>query len=451
MITEQEFLDLHSMLIAIVEKEMGHPVPFPEVVEDVLAQKAGDSEAPIPDPVLRWLALLDLAVNPHLLRRHMKEQVEVDEATIRAYLRFLVSRKSHSQFDRDKVDWLATYLFQAREERTKTPTGWPKAEVQEILQGISFPPLGDEAGAMLAEVSSLLEEIKYFEKFTQITDSRIIQRGREVKNRFGELFFHPDVLTPIMNYNLVFGKKFHSLLQDTMQKVHEFASRQPEDDSPDAQELLLTDYRANSDAFRHLSEWGRKQAGEKITAPFGSAPWYDSSAPSSPEGAAKISEAEERMMELGIDIAREERNLQRRTEELRALLKSHPTMSSLPGGWAPLPLQEWESSAFRRDYDKSESSFRGEFARQVCHAIVILWLIGEELPAYQDKKKGTEYVWKKHYDTLFYLFQEGRLHKERMTQLSAASQEKGLTERATQLLQTAEKLEEGLAKVGVIF
>ena len=448
MITVREFLNLHSILMAVVESELGQPALFPDVVKDVLDQKDGDTERPIPDPVLRWLGLLDLAVNPHLLRKHMKDQTEVDEATIRAFLRFLVSRQPRSQSDRDKVDWLATYLFQAREERTKKPTGWPKTEVQEILQGIPFPHLSEEAGELLGEVSSLLEEIKYFEKFSQITDSRIIQRGRELKNRFGEDFFHPDVLIPIINYNLVFGKKFHGLLQETMQKVQESASRQTESGGPDAQELLRTDYRATADAFRHLTELGRERGPAKAAA--GSAASRNRPGPSDPEGAGELSEAKERMRELGIDIAVEERNLQRRTGELKVLVKAHPVLSSLPGAWAPLPLQEWESNAFRTDYSGSEQSFRVEFARQVSRAIAILSLIDEELPAYHGKK-GTEFLWKKHYDTLLYLFQEGRWHKERLTRLAADSEGKGLTGKAKQLLQTAAKLEAGLAKAEAIF
>ena len=132
MITVREFLDLHSILMAIVERELGHPPLIPEVVKDVLVRKDGGAEMPISDPLLRWLGLLDLAVNPDLLRKHMKDQGEVDEATIRAFLRFLVFRQPHSQSDRDKVDWLVTYLFQAREERTKQPTGWPRTEVQDL-------------------------------------------------------------------------------------------------------------------------------------------------------------------------------------------------------------------------------------------------------------------------------------------------------------------------------
>lgn len=125
MITAREFFELHSILTAIVETELESPAPVPEAVKQALVQGAADR--PAPGDVLPWVGLLDLAVNPHLLRRQMKQN-GADDAAVRALLRFLVAKKSHSQTDRDKVDWLGTFFFQAREERTKQPTGWPKTQ-----------------------------------------------------------------------------------------------------------------------------------------------------------------------------------------------------------------------------------------------------------------------------------------------------------------------------------
>lgn len=448
MITAREFFELHSILTAIVEKELERPAPVPEAVKQVLVQGAADR--PVPDDVLPWVALLDLAVNPHLLRRQMKQN-GADEATIRALLRFLVGKTSHSQSDRDKVDWLATFFFQAREERTKQPTGWPKNMVQEILSGFQFPAISGEAEELLSEVSSLLEEIRYFEKFVQITDSRIIQRGRDLKNRFGDEFFHPDVLAATINYNLVFGKKFHALLQETMQKVRVFAS-QIESGPRDEKELLHEDYRSTGDALQHLGELGRKHASEKAAS---RQPGAASASPAvrraperSPSGGGV--ESEEKLKDLGIDVEAEKLAVKKRIEELAVRIKANPAMNLVPCALGPVALSEWELNAFRTGYPESEQSFRAEFTRALTKAIAIVSLIHDELPAY-DEKKATEYLWKKHYDTLLYLLQEGRCHKENVTNLSAATEKKGLIDKAKQLLQTAQKLEAALGKLAGIF
>ena len=447
MITAQEFLEVQSMLAEVVENELGCAIPYPQEFTEISSKPSQFRLAP--DPALRWLALLDLAVSPPLLRKHVKERGPAEE-TIRAYLRFLVSKKHHTQADRDKVDWLATHLFQAREERTKQPTGWPKAPVEEILKGFQPPPLRESSTQLLDDLSSLLEEIRHFETFGQITDSRIIDRGRDLKNRFEDDFFHPDVLAATINYNLIFGKKFHALLQQTIHKVKDIAARQPDERAPNHQELLTHDYRSTAGLFRDLSELGRKQETEKPKPPFILSEARPENAPASPAPFAGSSVSPPQLRDLGINVEAEALKIRKRKEELSVRLRANPSVTSLPGTWSTLPLLEWESGALRAEYPLSEQSFRAEFARNVSQAMAILSLIDDELPQYQEKR-GTEYLWKRHYDTLLYLLQEGRCHKDRLLRLAVVTEQKGLIEKAKQLAQTAEKLESGLNRVAAIF
>jgi hypothetical protein len=374
------------------------------------------------------------------------KQLGASEDVIRAFLRYYVGRTKPSDADRDKVDWLATYFFQAREERTKQLTGWPKAEVQDILQRFNQPPLSGDAATLLAEFSSLLEEIRDFEKFVQITDSRIIQRGRELKNRFGQDFFHPDVLAAVINYNLVFGKKFHLLLQQTVEDVREFAS-EIETGAPDTRDLVHTDYRSTTDAFRHLGELDRKRASIKGSAPAAPA---KSAADAGPRESADSASRRQRLKDLGINAQTEAIAVKQRREELAVRLRANPALVALHGASGSLLLLEWEAAAFRTSFPEAEKSFRAEFATGITHAIAILSLADDELAAY-GQKKGTEYLWKKHYDTLLFLLHEGREHIDRMNNLAAATEKKGLSEKARQLKQSVEKLERGLAAVAAVF
>ena len=448
MITASEFIGIHTALRRIVESELGIEVPVPEAVREMVerfggafaadansgAVAGGAAAQPVPPLALAWLALLDLGVGPHLLRLHMK-RLGAEENVIRAILRFYVDRPRHSEIDRDKVDWLATYLFRAREERTNVPTGWPKAEVQDILQGFDFPPLSGEAAGLLAELCALLEDVRYFEKFVQITDSRVIQRGRDLKNRFGQEFFHPEVLVAIINYNLVFGKKFHALLQQTVDDVREFVSELGTGPR-DAHELVHTDYRSTSDAFRDLGELDRKRQSETRAA--------------APGGSPDSSSRWQRLKELGVNVQKEADAVKLRREEIAVRFKANPSLGAIPGNFGSLQLSEWEEAAFRTSYPESEKSFRVDFAVGITHAIAILSSADDELHAY-DQKKGTEFLWKKHYDALLFLLQEGREHVGRITLLAEATEKKGLSEKARQLKQSAEKLGNRLAAVAAVF
>ncbi len=429
--------------MSIVQRELGHPAPFPEQVQEVLNKAdSASSSQPASEPAQQWLALLDMAVQPQPLRGYLKEH-DVGEPALQAMIRFLVAKKNHSQADRDKVDWLVTHLFKVREEQSNNLTGWVKSAMEDILKGIAFSPLSANAQAAMAEIPALLDEVRYFESFSQITDSRIIQRGRELKNQFGEEFFHPDVLTPIVNYNLLFGKIFHAMLQETMQKVHGLARGQPDSNTPDPDELLRSDYRSTADAFRQLTELGREQESKKTAANARA----DSAQTDSGKSAV---EWERQMKNLGVDPAIQAAHLRNRMQELTVRLRAKQTITALPMFGKPLALYDWESSAFRTEYAESEQTFRVEFARSLCHAISIISRIQEELNSYREKK-NTEYLWKKHYDSLLYLLYEGRQHKDTLARLSSISQQKGLLEKSKQLLLTAEKLETTLSEVADIF
>ncbi|MCZ6491328.1 MAG: hypothetical protein O7A06_12460, partial [Acidobacteria bacterium] len=100
MTTESEFSYLHTIYMSIVQKEMGHPAPLPEQVQEVLNKTDSASPSqPVSEPVQQWLRMLDMAVQPQPLRSYLKEH-DVGEPALQAMIRFLVAKKSHSQADR---------------------------------------------------------------------------------------------------------------------------------------------------------------------------------------------------------------------------------------------------------------------------------------------------------------------------------------------------------------
>ena len=434
--TTREFREIHSIYQTLLERELKHSFPLPLLVEELLDPAKGANESqPAPRTAEEWLELLDLAVTPHMIRSYINER-GAEDSSLRVVIRFLVSKKSHTQGDRDKVDWLATRLFKLREEQKRRPTSWPKNDVLEILDGFDFPMLSRYAEDLLMEMPALIDEVKFFENFSQITDSRIIQRARDLKNQFGDEFFHPDVLAAVVNYNLFFGNKFHALMQDTMKQVREFA-QSGENRPPTTAQIMDSDYRLTADALRQLSEIGRKEV-------------VGTAAGASGNLAGQGIPPEQQLKQLGVDVEQEALYLHNRTEELTMRLRSNLSMTSVPNSFAPLMLSEWEASAFRTLFPESEQSFRADFARGLCRAITLIYRIYEEIPQYLEKK-GTEYLWKRHYDSLVYLLYEGRNQKEILGALGTASEKRGLPEKSRQLQATVQKLDTGLAKVAELF
>ena len=438
MITVSEFSHLHTVFVGIVEKELGHPIPLPQEARESIGARSPSPGQSAPESCAHWLALLDLAISPHKLRGYIAAE-DPDEPTLLALIRFLVFKKSHSEIDRDKVDWLFTHLFKKREERRGSPTGWPRKEIQEILAGVEFPPLGREAEDQLMDVPALLDEIKYFTSFHQITDSRAVERGRSMKNQFGEDFFHPDVLAAIVNYNLLLGKKFYGLISEVSEKVHEFA-QSGQGATPDTKELLQGDYRSSANAFRDLGELDRKDPGPAPPAPPSPPPAETASPPT----------LDLQLRQLGVNPEQESLHLRNRIQELSMRFRSNLQTVTVPNSVTQVRLQEWEVGAFRSKYPETEETFRAQFARHICYGIAIISRIYEEIPLYLEKK-GTEFHWKKHYDALVFLLYEGRQHREALLKLSETSRQRGLREKANQLQVTAEKLEESVEKAAGVF
>ena len=158
----------------------------------------------------------------------------------------------------------------------------------------------------------------------------------------------------------------------------------------------------------------------------------------------------QQLKQLGVDAVQETLYLRNRTEELLMRVRSNPSMTSVPNSFAPLMLDEWETSAMRNPYPDSEQSFRADYARGITRALAIMYRIYEEIPQFLEKK-GTEYLWKRHYDSLVFLLYEGRNQKEALLQLSSSSGGRGLKDKAKQLELTAHKLDIGLSKVAELF
>ena len=170
----------------------------------------------------------------------------------------------------------------------------------------------------------------------------------------------------------------------------------------------------------------------------------------SAEEAGQPQTPEQQLKQLGVDAEQESLYLKSRIEELLMRVRGNPAITSIPNSFAPLMLDEWESSAMRNPLPETEQSFRADFSRGITRAIAIIYRIYEEIPHFLEKK-GTEFLWKRHYDSLVYLLYEGRNQKEALLQLSSSAAGRGLNEKAKQLSQTAGKLDVGLAKVAELF
>lgn len=433
MVTVAEFREIHSLFLAILQPQLEHPLFLPEgVMQTGTEEDSSASPQGVPENAMAWLEIVGAAISLHWLRRYAREH-GIAEPASRALLRFWIAKKTHFPEDHEKVDWLATYLFKAREQESKEPTGWVKSELQLLLKGIPSSPLGPDAQSLLGELPPLLDDARYLGAFSQITDSNILERGREMKAQLGDDLFNPVALAAVVNYNLVLGRKFDELLDRAILHARDAA---PSTSVHQLTEALRNDYRSNAGVIQQLADLTRKQLTEKAEVQVGSGP---------------EPLLDQQLKRLGIDSTHEASKVRGRLRDLATKLMADPTIRSIRICGSPLSLQEWEVNAFRSLTTKREENLQGAFARSVSRAIAILVRIIEELYAYESKKGAGDASWKKHQDALFYLLYEGRGHRAALLQLSSLHRKSDLPEMAQQLVSTAEKLEANLARLDELF
>jgi hypothetical protein len=279
----QDLTSVNTFYLGLLEKGLGHGVPRPAELKKI--EEAPESVPEAADILKNWLALLDLATTPPLVRDALKTLPSFDVA--HSLLRYFVGKGSVRSGDRDKTDCIITHLFR---HPHGTPPAWHRPEIDTSFEIISqsalafegelYKALGEvqhesmsqEQVRLLREFEFLYQELEEFRHFDQIMDSGIVQRVREMKQSLGKSFYHPDSLANIAAWNDIFGRKFDLLFHDATKQIKTFAEKVQKEGGSilsrvegditvqqlseiETGELLAEDYQSAQDEFRKVSRY----------------------------------------------------------------------------------------------------------------------------------------------------------------------------------------------------
>lgn len=216
----------------LLQECVHEPVPLPG---DLHLISLGELDRDFPDPLARirgWLRLLDMAVTPSMLRQALSPSVDPEIAE--TLLRYYARKRGSNDVDRDKADFVATFLY-----RYPRVTGqWdkhgftldgvvpiPPFEIAliEILADAEQEPMPEEYVPMLREFEGLHKELEVCTSLDALTDSGIVQKGRDLKQALGTCFYHPGVLATIGPYNAAVGKRLEALFRSATSQLKSFA------------------------------------------------------------------------------------------------------------------------------------------------------------------------------------------------------------------------------------
>jgi hypothetical protein len=458
----EELLDMaavHGFYASLLEGVLGHAVPVPHEVagKDAVAQTA--------DTLPRWLNLLDLAITPLMVRDALKESTSQD--TAEALLRHFVRKGSRTDPDRDKTDFIVTFLYrmvvpaeqQIPNEFVVDHPSEFEEELYVILGEDEAASLPEEHRQLVREFPFIRQEVEDFRHFDELMDSGITQRVREIKQRFGPSFYHPRVLATVAISNVFFGRRFDELFRQTAAQIKQFASSIQQqggsilsriDGDVTVQhlaeveekesEILQSEYGRAQEHFRRISKF-KKAVDTRTKAqpqPRVAAAAASMAAASAP-GPAHVPDIVEHVP-AGISATVEQGKVRSMEDSIRNfVLAADPSSANVvPLKEGNLALTSPEVDAFRALY-VGEKSFRADYAAGMRQVVAVQARMTAELQGFSAKEKSA-YLWKPHADALTYLLTCAQTLEEQCRAILKVAEQRGLADKSSAMNGSLQKL-----------
>jgi hypothetical protein len=369
-----------------------------------------------------------------------------------------------------------------------------EAELFRALDDMPAESMPLEQVAMLQEFEYLYQELEEFRHFDQIMDSGIVQRVRELKQSLGRAFYHPDALANLAVWNDVFGRKFDELFHDAAIQIKTFAESvqkgggsilsKVEGDitiknlsEVQTAQILAEDYQFAQDEFRKVSKYKkavdakrpvrmtpagapRPPAGQPAAPPStprptipppqgAQRPGNNESSP--PPSGGQIPGVSAQTLNAEVLAVAPSQAVQNAVQEgkihsARQAIKEHVRRSDPKVAHvfavknSKIVLSPAEVEAFKAEYE-SEKSFRSDYASIMMTIVAYLARMVIEVDDYNNKASSA-YLWKPHADALGYLVSTLERLSMEAEQVMAVARARGLSEKASSLLASLEKLRE---------
>ena len=491
-----ELLDLvavSAFYTGLLQEKLQHKVPLP--LESKRDPGVGRVQHSV-QTLRRWIALLDMAIAPALLRDALKTGMPQEVA--QALMRHYVLKTSHTEHDRDKADCVCTHLYRhprvdAAHELSRVPeshNGYARiaqvvleyeAEIYRVLGEVDLPALQEEHVNLLREFEFLYQEIADFRTFDQLMDSGIIQRVRDMKQSFANGFYHPDVLANVAVYNTLFGARFDQLFRSTTEQIKNFAHKVQQDGASimsriedditvkhlaDVKEehVLNQEYGRAQENFRKISKFKkavdrrRPHAAAAAASPTPPPALHTSApAPIPQEPAAKAEQKPGATAKAdstpaaytppkAVTNSIEEGKFRSQLESIQTFLRAAEANASIvPLTRGVLHITNAEAEALRANFGQ-EKSFRADYNAVIAHIVALHARVLVEMSEFKEKQ-GSSYLWKPHADSLAYVLHTSVATFEQANKVLEVATKRGLAEKIAAMKGTIGKLNEQLQTV----
>jgi hypothetical protein len=469
---------VHSFYLKLLQESLQGEVPMPRNLELGTLNLPGREPEEVADLMRQWLKLLDMAITPAMLRENLKDDSELDLAE--ALLRYYARKLSHTDFDRDKTDFVSTFIY----KHPRVPGQWDRKGVSmdgvaplppyeialmEILDDAELPDLTPDESRKLEEFEFMREELEHLESFDKLIDSGLMLKARHLKHDFGPGFYHPHALATIAPYNELLGRRFNELFESATKQIRNYAdemekrgaslSHRIDDEFTlqhlkqlEEQKMLLAEYGRAQEYFRYVARL--KRAVDAKTAPARSVPAAFAPVAKAPEPApspvmaaprAPAAPAETVPMSADVGVmkgaaAQEDSRIRSVEDSIRAWVRAADQRyrEVVPMKFGNFVLFAHEADAFSADYIH-EKSFRGDNARAFMRMLAIIARMAAEIEELK-QRQNSNHLWRPHAQNLLLLLEAAKAATEEAKRVMRVAADRGLVEKVNAFNQTFEKL-----------
>lgn len=467
----QDMATVHAFYSRLLRDKLGYDIPIPQEVTAAISATESNANGAV-KPLTHWLSLLDLAIAPVMVRDGLKEITTKEAAE--GLLRYYFSKHSPEDADRDKADFVITYLFRflgmplrSAEEWTIEEPSRFEEEIYAILSLEEVLPLPDEHRQLVREFPFIRQEAEDMRHFDSLMDSGIMQRVRDIKQRFGYSFYHPRVLATIAEYNVFIGNRFDELFRQAARSIKQFAVSVQEAGGSimarvdgdvtvkqlqevEEEEILDQEYGRAQEHLRKVSKFKKAVDTRRTHVPPPAA-----AASASARGQVMSASRRSPMFAGGsaadvhksLDRNAEESKLKTTMESIRNFILAADSRSAnvYPMRHGNITLTQAEIDAFRSDF-RGEKSFRGDYALGLARGVAIYARMLNELEEFKARLTSA-YLWKPHADALAYLLHLGTRLQEECASIVHVAEGRGLKDKVDAMNTTLQRLKDQSASV----
>ena len=204
---------LYPLYSAVARESVIEMPPCPELEEAIdvpSAESLAEAE--------KWIESMDQRIHAHQLRQYLQTSGPADEEALMQLLAHHLGKTARTTADRDKVDFLLVQFFSQRAPSDLIDSALDLAAVAKVLA----PVLGAiEGGApdWLAPLDDLLVEANSAKNLNWLLTTRIIERGREIKQSCAGKFFEPAALAAFTRFGFLLRRRFFRLLHEDLNAI----------------------------------------------------------------------------------------------------------------------------------------------------------------------------------------------------------------------------------------